>query len=405
MELIEMEWWVLTVLLNRSQQEARKAMDVQTTSSTKQTKSPIVQNGTNVERNRIDYEGLVQWTPSIWSSASVMEAEHIFNADTGLRCLVVIDRENRPVGLVMRDRFYEVMGRRFSPALLHDKPISRLMDKDGLFVEHGTDTSELLDLVAARPEERMYDSIVLTKQGQLAGVIGPKSITALSKMIREKHAQQEQLTVKSTVTSLTVIRQEAEHVRVSASDGLQHAAEMIEETLIGKSVLDKVTSSLQLVAKQAEEQKRQTEELTEHAAAVADSVGIIRGWSDTCHMLALNASIEAARAGEHGRGFEVVATEVRKLAVLTKSATDQIEATLLQMGRSLAATVQASEASAAETTHTVAGLKTALSQFERLFRMIADNRESLVQVDDYAARMSLKAEEAQQRLSSLSEND
>ncbi|MDK8182355.1 methyl-accepting chemotaxis protein [Paenibacillus sp. UMB4589-SE434] len=394
----------MTVLLNRSQQEAIKAVDAHSTGSTMQTKSSTLPNGTTVERNRMEYEGLLQWAPSILSSANVMEAEQLFNADAALRCLVVIDGENRPVGLVMRDRFYEVMGRRFSPALLYDKPISRLMDKDGLFVEYGTATSELLDLVAARPEERMYDSIVFTKQGRLAGVIGPKSITALSKIMREKHAQQEQSTVKSTMGSLTVIRQEAEHVRASASEGLEHAAEMIEETLKGKSVLDKVASSFQLVAQQAEEQKRQTEELTEHAAAVADSVGIIRGWSDTCHMLALNASIEAARAGEHGRGFEVVATEVRKLAVLTKSATDQIEETLLQMGRSLSATVQASEASAAETHHTVAGLKTALSQFERLFRMIADNRESLVQVDDYANRMSMKAKEAQHHLSAMSEN-
>jgi methyl-accepting chemotaxis protein len=136
---------------------------------------------------------------------------------------------------------------------------------------------------------------------------------------------------------------------VTAADGASAnvntataAASELAHTLA--DVFERVSQTTELVRIAADEAQTTNDEIAglgRAAQEIGDIVELINRIAGQTNLLALNATIEAARAGESGRGFSVVASEVKSLAVQTADATKKISAQILAVQSSTNAAIAA----------------------------------------------------------------
>lgn len=122
------------------------------------------------------------------------------------------------------------------------------------------------------------------------------------------------------------------------------------------------------------------EALYQRSIVIRKAVSQIIGIAEKTHMLSLNASIEAAKAGTAGKGFSVVAQEIRKLADLTRTVSDQVSATIRDTNRGVEKGV-----------HRIKGLGTGFSEIvkrsEEIRTMISENSRALEDVSRAHSRI------------------
>jgi len=156
--------------------------------------------------------------------------------------------------------------------------------------------------------------------------------------------------MKSTATTLSAA---ANHGSLCATSAAEASNEASTGVKTAAYATDELASSIAEIARQiaqtnnvvrvavdeAQSTNGEMTTLADSAQKIGDIVKLIQTIAEQTNLLALNATIEAARAGEAGRGFAVVASEVKSLAVQTAKATEAIVGQILAVQGSTSSAV------------------------------------------------------------------
>ena len=117
-------------------------------------------------------------------------------------------------------------------------------------------------------------------------------------------------TLEETTAAISQISEHSRTTSVNAQEASRSVGEAKEKAAVSERVVQNAIGKMH--------------KIEESSGEISKIVRLIEDIAFQTNLLALNAGVEAARAGEAGRGFSVVASEVRALALRSSEAAKEI---------------------------------------------------------------------------------
>jgi len=144
----------------------------------------FINNGRQqILKNAFPIGDIVDETIAVDGHVPVKDVKALFEENTEMSSIVVIEH-NKPCGLIMRQHLDKHLGKKYGYALYYEKPVSRIMDKMPLIVDNQTPVELVSQAAMNRNKTKIYDSIVVTRNELLQGVVSVQTLLDTMTRIR-----------------------------------------------------------------------------------------------------------------------------------------------------------------------------------------------------------------------------
>ncbi len=125
--------------------------------------------------SNIYIRNLAKTTRVVYPNEKVNAVYEIFIHDSDCLGLCVVD-DDIPAGIITKEKIALKLSGNYGFSLYKNKTIKEIMDREFLYVEYNTPVNVVSELAMSRPNDKLYDLIVVTENDKFLGTVTIKDL-------------------------------------------------------------------------------------------------------------------------------------------------------------------------------------------------------------------------------------
>ncbi|WP_088105497.1 GGDEF domain-containing protein [Halalkalibacter urbisdiaboli] len=113
---------------------------------------------------------IAEMVPCLLPTSINKHVHELFNEYPSLQGIVIID-DDAPIGLISKTQFYQKIGSLYGYSLYMNRTIDLLLHNNPLIVDYADSVTNVSTLAMNRPEEDVFNYVIVTKNGKFFGVV------------------------------------------------------------------------------------------------------------------------------------------------------------------------------------------------------------------------------------------